>query len=69
MIVEFRWGNLTLLTEADLATVLEVEARTVQAWRAEGRGPDFVKLGKSVFYRVADVRDWIDASVVVVKRV
>lgn len=68
MSVEFRWGSLTILTEDDLAEVLGLEPRTIQAWRAEGRGPDFVKLGKSVFYRVADVRAWIDANVVVVKR-
>lgn len=69
MSVEFRWGSLSILTEDDLARILEVEPRTIQAWRTEGRGPDYVKLGKSVFYRVADVRGWIDANVVVVKRV
>ena len=31
--------------------------------RCEGRGPRFVKLGRRVFYRAGDVRDWIRAQV------
>lgn len=66
--VELRHSYLMLFTETDLAAVLEVEVRTLQSWRAEGRGPDFVKLGKSVFYRVSDVQAWVEANVTIVRR-
>jgi predicted DNA-binding transcriptional regulator AlpA len=61
-------AGFELLSEVELAILMEVETRTLLAWRAEKKGPDYVKLGKSVFYRRRDVRDWIDANVVVVRR-
>lgn len=39
---------------------------TVQSWasrRYKGTGPRFIKLGKSVFYRRADVEAWIGRNV------
>ena len=36
-------------------------------WRAEGRGPAFVRTrdARKIFYRVEDLRAWIDRDVVV----
>jgi hypothetical protein len=65
---DYRRVTLTLLSEADLAVILEVEIKTVQAWRMQGRGPDYVKLGKSIYYRTRDLQEWIDANVNVVQR-
>jgi hypothetical protein len=67
-VLSYRRDRLTLLSEVELAAVLEVEVRTLAAWRAESRGPDYVKLGKSVFYRQCDLQAWIGANVHVVKR-
>lgn len=53
---------LGLLTDAELSVTLEVTAGTLEVWRGQGKGPAWVKLGKRVFYRLTDVRKWIDAS-------
>lgn len=54
--------EFALLTEEELAQILHLSPNTLQVWRVEGKGPKFVKLGKGVFYRDADVFDWIDAQ-------
>ena len=57
-----------LLTESELAVLIDVSPSTLAVWRMEQRGPDYTKLGRSIFYRRVDVEDWIAASVVVTKR-
>jgi len=63
-----RVDHLGLLSEEELAGVIDVKPHTLAVWRAEGKGPDFTRLGKSVFYRQVDVQAWIEANVVVTKR-
>jgi len=58
-----------LLSEDELATLIDVKSQTLQTWRVQKTGPDFVKLGKSVFYRKSDVEEWIAANVVATNRV
>lgn len=52
--------RLGLLTPEELAVTFKVTESTLQTWRSEGQGPLCIKLGKQVFYRLADVKDWID---------
>lgn len=52
--------NERMLRDSELAQVLGVSATTVKWWRVQNRGPKWVKVGRSVFYRIADVRIWID---------
>jgi predicted DNA-binding transcriptional regulator AlpA len=52
-----------LLSPTDLAALIGVDERTLTVWRAQCRGPDFVKLGRAVFYRRADVNAWIELNV------
>lgn len=59
---------LDIFAEADLAEILDVKTQTLASWRAENKGPDYVKLGKSIFYRKQDVLDWINANVVLTRR-
>ena len=58
-----------LLSEDELAELISVKTQTLQAWRSQKTGPDFVKLGKAVFYRKSDVEEWIAANVVATNRV
>ena len=51
-----------LLTEAATAEFLCVSIRTVQAWRLRGGDPLYVKLGKSVRYRPADLEQWVEQN-------
>jgi hypothetical protein len=52
-----------LLPEVDAATRLHLSPKTMQAWRVQGRGPPFVKLGRRVFYRSSDLKDFIEENV------
>jgi hypothetical protein len=52
-----------LLSPADLSALIGVDERTLAVWRVGRRGPDFVKLGRAVFYRRADVNAWIELNV------
>jgi hypothetical protein len=52
-----------ILEPADLAVLLGVDERTLATWRARKSGPDFVKLGRAVFYRRQDVEDWMALNV------
>jgi predicted DNA-binding transcriptional regulator AlpA len=56
--------NEPLLTEKQAARRYKKKASTLNKWRAEGKGPRFVRLGSSVFYRAADLDAFIEASVV-----
>lgn len=45
----------TLLTTQEAAKILRVKESTLEQWRWQGRGPQFVKLGRLVRYRLADL--------------
>ncbi|MEE1612065.1 helix-turn-helix transcriptional regulator [Microvirga sp. CF3016] len=51
-----------LLTEAQVAHLLSISTRTLQAWRVRGTGPIFVKAGRSVRYRQRDLVAWMGAN-------
>lgn len=59
---------LGLISEAELASMLDVKASTLQQWRSDLVGPDFVRLGKAVFYRKMDVDTWIAGKVQLTNR-
>ena len=44
-----------LLTQAALARRWKVSPRTLERWRWLGRGPQYMKVGGQVRYRIADV--------------
>ena len=48
-----------LLTEEDVAAMVDVDVRTVQNWRHTDDGPAWVKVGRSAFYRFEAVKKWI----------
>lgn len=61
-------NEMGLMTEDELAALTGLKVETLIMWRGEGKGPDYTKLGRTVFYRRQDVQDWISANVVLVKR-
>lgn len=42
--------SIGLISEDITAIVLDVQPSTLQTWRSQGTGPDYLKLGKGVFY-------------------
>jgi excisionase family DNA binding protein len=44
------------------AGYLGVAVRTVEDWRYRGTGPAFVRCGRQIRYRRADVDSWIESQ-------
>jgi predicted DNA-binding transcriptional regulator AlpA len=51
-----------LIDEPALAARLGVSRSTLQSWRYAGRGPRYIKLGRIVRYRNADVDAYLRAN-------
>lgn len=61
-------ARLGLISQEELATMLEVSTDTLREWRRLKQGPDFVRTGKAVMYRETDVQEWLKRNVVPVVR-
>jgi predicted DNA-binding transcriptional regulator AlpA len=48
-----------LIDERAAAEFLNINPRTLQAWRCRGGGPQFVKVGRLVRYAVSDLDRWL----------
>jgi hypothetical protein len=46
---------------ADFAAALDLPMSTMEKLRASGKGPRTFKLGRRLYVRQADQRDWLDA--------
>jgi predicted DNA-binding transcriptional regulator AlpA len=51
------------LSEEDVAAATGVSRNTLRHWRWIGEGPRYVKMGKRIGYRPADLQAWIDCNV------
>ena len=52
-----------LIAAAQVPEFIGIQRQTMAKWRCDGAGPKFVRLGRRVFYRSSDLREWIDAQV------
>ena len=52
------------LTEREVAELLGLSVATLRAWRHRGKGPRFLRLGRSVRYLPSDLDDFVRASAV-----
>ncbi len=52
-----------LIRGRDVSRYTGIAAQTHTRWRHEGVGPKFVRLGRRVFYRAGDLREWIRGQV------
>jgi len=50
------------LRQRNLADRWDLSVRTLERWRAEGRGPPFLKLGGRVCYRLSDIVEYEEAQ-------
>lgn len=53
-----------LLKESEAAIPLTTSVHNLRKWRYSGTGPAYCKLGKSVRYRMSDIIEYIEKSVV-----
>ena len=51
-----------LMTPDELAAYAGTKTTTLAHWRYIGKGPRFVKIGRSVRYRAEDVRAWLESQ-------
>jgi predicted DNA-binding transcriptional regulator AlpA len=51
----------THLTEADTARYLGFRPSALRHWRHTGAGPPYLRIGRAIRYRVADLDEWLDA--------
>lgn len=49
-----------LLDSHEVAALLKISPQTLRDWRYQNRGPRYLKLGKAVRYRPADINDWLN---------
>lgn len=49
-----------LLKGPDAARYLKLEPQTLRSWRVAGRGPRFIRIGRTrVLYRLSDIERWL----------
>ena len=53
-----------LLPEDVAARELNVKPQTMSSWRYRGVGPSYVRIGKLIFYKPSQLREYIEARVV-----
>lgn len=53
-----------LLTRAEVEVHFGLSRRYLEVSACRGDGPPQIKIGRSVRYRVADLRNWVDTKVV-----
>jgi excisionase family DNA binding protein len=53
-----------LLTPGEVATRLGIPVSTLANWRSARLGPEFLRVGRHVRYRPADLEAWIERRVV-----
>jgi excisionase family DNA binding protein len=50
------------LTESEAACRLGLKVTTLRAWRHQGRGPAFARLGRAIRYIPADIDEFLAAN-------
>jgi excisionase family DNA binding protein len=49
-------------TTQEVAELLRVTVRTLERWRAAGKGPALITMGGLIRYRHSDLDAWIEAN-------
>lgn len=53
-----------LLTTKQVSRIYGIPKATLEFWRWGKRGPTYVKMGRSVRYKVGEVESWLEANTV-----
>lgn len=56
--------DFELLDETQVSALTGIKVSTLQFFRRERRGPQFLKIGRLVRYRRSDIQSWINASAI-----
>ena len=50
------------MPESEAASRLGLKVATLRAWRHQGRGPAYVRLGRAVRYLASDIDDFLNSN-------
>ncbi len=53
-------GQFRCLDEREAAALMRFSIKSVQNWRYQGTAPSYVKMARSVRYKLADILDWME---------
>ena len=59
----FPLGLESSLNQFELAELLHIRHRTLEAWRRAGTGPSYWRCGPRPYYRIRDVLSWQESLV------
>lgn len=48
------------LNDVDAAEIADMSPQTLRNWRFQGRGPAYIKVGRSVRYSLTDLIAWLE---------
>lgn len=54
----------SLLSAEEAAARLHQAPASLAKWRSEGKGPRYLKIGRAVYYREADISEWLESRIV-----
>ena len=55
--------SIQLLSTKQAAEILGLQPQTLDYWRVSGRGPAFIKISRTVRYRMSDIEEFIEKNV------
>jgi hypothetical protein len=53
-----------MLNALEVASIIDVDPRTLANWRGRRKGPKFIRIGSNVRYRRADLESWVKSQTV-----
>jgi predicted DNA-binding transcriptional regulator AlpA len=53
-----------LLDCEETAKLIRHNTQTLASWRCKGRGPEYIKIGRSVYYRRSAISSWLAQQIV-----
>ena len=53
-----------LLDANEAAQLLRQRKQTLAGWRCDGHGPEYIKVGRAVFYRRSAISSWLAGRIV-----
>jgi hypothetical protein len=56
--------HIEVVDEAGAAVFLGIAPATLRNWRSQGRGPQYIRLGRRIVYRREYLEQYLDAHVV-----
>jgi hypothetical protein len=52
--------KLKYLNDVEAAKIAHMSVQTFRNWRFQGRGPAYIKVGRSVRYSLTDLISWLE---------